>query len=362
MNSAGPSAPSIGIELRSDSFTLPTPKMLAPPLVAALGDDRYGEDPTVRALEDLAADMLGKETACLMPTGTMANLTALLSHCPRGGKAIVGDESDIYVYESGGAAFCGGVVYEPLPNESDGSIDIAAIADACAVDPDDPRFAPPAVICLEAPHNRCGGVPLPLGYLAEAHQLAEWFRVPVHLDGARLFNAAAALGVPAAELAKHADTVTVCLTKGLCAPVGALLAGDYATITRARRFRTMLGGGMRQAGVIAAAGIVALTEMTGRLVEDHVNASRLARGVAGVPGLRLLQEPVTNMVFFNVEDERYTTDSFIKETARRGILIGEFGHDRLRAVTHAGVGRIAVDAAVETFAELLATAPVGSSR
>jgi threonine aldolase len=347
------------IELRSDTFTLPTEKMLAAPLVAPLGDDGYGEDPTVAELERTAAALLGKESACLMPSGTMANLAALLSHCPRGGKAIVGQESDIYVYEAGGASVCGGVVYEPLPNRPDGTIDPAAVAAACAVDRDDPQFALPALICLETPQNRCGGTPLPLDHLAEVREVARRHGVPLHLDGARLFNAAVALGVAAADIARYADTVQVCLSKGLCAPVGSVLAGPRAVVERARRVRKMLGGGMRQAGVVAAAGTIALTEMTARLPDDHATARRLAGALADLPGLLVEPNPpATNMVFFRVRDDRYTTASLIAAAADRGVRVGELGHGRIRAVTHAGIRPADVDRAVRVFTDLLTPASV----
>ncbi|MFC4121874.1 GntG family PLP-dependent aldolase [Nonomuraea zeae] len=342
------------VELRSDTFTLPTEPMLAAAVAAPLGDDVYGEDPTVARLEELAAALLGKDAACLVPSGTMANLTALLAQCPRGSKAIVGRESDIYVYEAGGASMCGGIVYEPLPNLPDGTIGLAGIEEALAVDRTDPQFALPALVSLETPQNRCGGLPLSLGYLAEVAALTRRYGVALHLDGARLFNAATALGVAPAEIARHADTVQICLSKGLCAPIGSVLAGDRATIAAARRMRKLLGGGMRQAGVIAACGIVALTEMTGRLAEDHENAARLARGLAGLPGVRLDPgPPLTNMVFFRIQDERYTTRSFIEAAGRLGVRVEELGHGRIRAVTHAGVPAEAVDRAVEVFGELL---------
>ncbi|MFJ2444343.1 GntG family PLP-dependent aldolase [Streptomyces sp. NPDC087658] len=348
------------IELRSDTFTLPTPRMLEASLRAPLGDDVYGEDPTVRELERLAADLLGKEAACLTPSGTMANLIALMAHCPRGSKAIVGRESDIYVYEAGGASVCGGITYEPLPHQPDGSLDPAAVAEACLVDQDDPQFALPAVICLETPQNRRGGIPLTLDYLDEMAGLARDQGVALHLDGARIFNAALALGVSAADIARFGDTVQVCLSKGLSAPIGSVLAGDEATIATARRIRKMLGGGMRQAGIVAACGIVALTEMVDRLADDHTNAARLSAGIAEIPGLRLERhEPVTNMVFFTVEDSRRTTRAFIEDTARRGLRVEELGPGRIRAVTHAGVDETHIDRAVEILTEVMAQPSLG---
>lgn len=342
------------VELRSDTFTLPTKRMLEAATLAPLGDDVYGEDPTVRQLEELAADLLGKPAGALMPSGTMANLTALLAHCPRGAKAIVGAESDLYVYEAGGASLCGGIVYEPLPNLPDGTIDPDRIAEACSVDRDDPQIAPSGCLSLETPHNRCGGMPLSLDYLRAVSRLVHSHGIPLHLDGARIFNAALALGVGAAEIARHADTVQVCLSKGLSAPIGSVLVGDAPTIAAARRARKMLGGGMRQAGMIAACGIVALTEMTERLADDHATAARLALGLSRIPGVRLDPgPPLTNMVFFTVDNDRHTNSTLITAAQRAGVRVAELGHGRIRAVTHAGIDDAAIDRALSVFGELL---------
>ncbi|MGC5563617.1 GntG family PLP-dependent aldolase [Streptomyces sp. FR-108] len=348
------------VELRSDTFTLPTPRMLAAATAARLGDDVYGEDPTVAELESMSAKLLGKEAGCLMPSGTMANLAALLTHSPRGGKAVVGAESDIYVYEAGGASVFGGIVYEPVTAAEDGTLPLDAVAEAFEVDRDDPQFALPAVLTLETPHNRRGGIPLDTGYLTAAGALAHEHGVALHLDGARIFNAALALGVPAADLAAPADTVQFCLSKGLSAPIGSMLVGDDRSISTARRYRKMLGGGMRQAGMIAACGIVALTDMTDRLADDHAHARRLADGLAGLPGLRLDPEPPrTNMVFFAVDEDgtSHTTDSLIEAARVRGVHLAELGRGRIRAVTHSGVTAADVDRAVDVLADAVAAAP-----
>ncbi|MEV1025584.1 GntG family PLP-dependent aldolase [Streptomyces sp. NPDC050264] len=345
------------VELRSDTFTLPTPRMLEAAAAAPLGDDVYGEDPTVTELESLSAKLLGKPAGCLMPSGTMANLAALLTHSPRGGKAVVGSESDLYVYEAGGASVFGGIVYEPLTADPDGTLPLAAVAEAFEVDREDPQFALPAVLCLETPHNRLGGVPLDPGYLAAAGALAHDHGVALHLDGARVFNAALALGVPAADLASSADTVQFCLSKGLSAPVGSVLVGDEQSIATARRYRKMLGGGMRQAGLIAACGIIALTEMTDRLADDHAHAGRLADGLRDVPGLLLdPQPPRTNMVFFTVDPDStpHTTESLIEAARARGVHLAELGRGRVRAVTHRGVTAADVDRAVTVLTEVMA--------
>ncbi|WP_278256792.1 threonine aldolase family protein [Nocardioides convexus] len=214
-----------------------------------------------------------------MPSGTMANLAALMTHVPRGGQVLVGDESDIYLYEAGGASVLGGIVYGPIATQPDGTLDLADLAAGWPPDLDDPQFALPALICVENTHNRTGGQVLATSYLAELRRFADDRGVPVHLDGARIFNAAVASGVDAAEIAQHADSLQFCLSKGLSAPIGSILAGEEAFVERARRLRKMLGGGMRQAGVVAAAGIVALTSMVDRLADDHVLAARLAAGL-----------------------------------------------------------------------------------
>ena len=345
------------IEMRSDTFSLPTEAMRRAMGEARLGDDVYGEDPTVRALEERAAELTGKQAACLMPSGTMANLAALLTHAPRGSKVLVGDESDIYLYEAGGASVCGGVVYEPVPNQPDGRLLLEDLRAGFPEDAEDPQFALPSLICLENTQNRCGGAVLPPEYLSRVRDFAAARGVPVHLDGARLFNAAVALGLPPGEIARHADSVQFCLSKGLGAPVGSVLAGDEPFVRRARRVRKMLGGGMRQAGVIAAAGLVALEDTT-RLAEDHHNAARLAKGLADCEGIDIDPAVVrTNIVMFKVTDPRFTWQSFVETAALHGLAIAELGHGRLRAVSHLGVGEKDIDEALRIVRRVLASGP-----
>jgi threonine aldolase len=284
------------IEMRSDTFTLPTQQMMSAMTQAALGDDVYGEDPTVNRLEELAATTVGKPAACLMPSGTMANLVALLAHVPRGGKVLVGNESDIYLYEAGGASVCGGIVYEPIPTRPDGLLAMDDLAAALPSDQDDPQFALPGLICVENTHNRMGGQVLSLAYLAQLKRFAASQGLPVHMDGARIFNAAVAMGVAAERIIAHADSIQFCLSKGLSAPIGSILAGEADFIAKARRIRKMLGGGMRQAGVFAAAGLVALTSMVDRLAEDHELAAKLAAGLAEVAGIDVDPSSVTTNI------------------------------------------------------------------
>ena len=341
------------VELRSDTFTLPSPAMLQAMVSADLGDDVYGEDPTVNELEELAANILGKAAACFMPSGTMANLASLMTHCPRGAKVIVGEESDIYVYEAGGASVCGGIVYHPVPNRPDGTLAMAAIDAAFPGDPTDPQFAPPALICLENPQNQAGAKVLPMSYLADVAELARARHVAVHLDGARIFNAALAIDVAPAEIAGYADSVQFCLSKGLGAPVGSMVVGTADFAHRVRRVRKMLGGGMRQSGLLAAAGIAALRNR-GRLSDDHANARRLAAGLSGITGIVVdTTDVTTNMVFFRVVSPCCDNRTLISEAARSGVVLAELAHGQIRCVTHYGVTAEDIEHAVEVISSIL---------
>ncbi len=266
------------IDLRSDTVTRPTPAMRQAMAESIVGDDQYGEDPTVDRLEALAAEKMGKEAAVYVPSGTMGNIASLMAWCGRGDEVILGDESHIYWFESGSPAALGGITQFILPTELDGTIDVARIEKA--IRPARAGYPRTAAIGIENTHNRRSGRVLPMAYLRELKAMSERAGVPVHMDGARIFNAAAALGVPAAEIAQYADSVQFCLSKGLAAPVGSIVTGTAAFIERVRQQRKMLGGAMRQSGVIAAAGLVALETMVDRLPEDHARAMRLAEGLA----------------------------------------------------------------------------------
>ncbi|HUW09855.1 MAG TPA: low-specificity L-threonine aldolase, partial [Anaerolineae bacterium] len=268
----------LDIDLRSDTFTKPTPAMLAAMFRADVGDDVFGEDPTVNRLEAIAAERLGKEAAVFVASGTMGNLICLLAHCGRGDEVILGDQSHTYVYEQGGSSALGGIHPRPLPNQPDGTIDLDAMEGA--IRGLNIHFPPTRLICLENTHNRCGGAVLTVDYMRSVGKLARDHEIALHLDGARLFNAAVALGVDVKELVADADSVTFCLSKGLAAPVGSVVCGSSDFVAQARRARKVVGGGWRQAGVIAAAGIVALEQMVDRLADDHANAKRLAEGLA----------------------------------------------------------------------------------
>jgi threonine aldolase len=291
----------------------------------------------------------------LVASGTMGNLCALLAHCGRGDEAIVGDESHIYNSEAGGASVLGGVALHPIANATNGELSLDALARAIR-DPGDSHAALTRLICLENTHNRCGGVVLTPDYMRGVHHFARERGLMVHLDGARLFNAAVALGVEAREIARHADSVMFCLSKGLAAPVGSLLAGDAGFITRARRVRKLLGGGMRQAGIIAAAGIVALDQMVERLAEDHANARMLAEGLAAFPQIAIdLATVQSDIVIFRLSDERWTSQRFASALAERGLLVGAMASGRIRAVTHYGVDAGDIEEALEIIRTALAS-------
>jgi threonine aldolase len=326
------------IDLRSDTVTLPSPSMREAMYRAELGDDVMSEDPTVNRLEELAASMMGKEAALLVVSGTMGNLVSLLSHCRRGAEAILGDQSHIFNYEAGGSSALGGIVFHPVATGRFGELDPVSLQGAIRPAETNLHYAPPGVLCLESTHNRCGGTILPLAYFQEVRAIADHAGIPVHLDGSRIFNAAVALNTNVKEFARFADSVQFCLSKGLAAPVGSLVCGSNEFIARARRARKMVGGGMRQAGIIAAAGIVALTEMVDRLAEDHQTARTLAEGLADLPGMQLDLETVqTNLVFFGPRTRLPEGPSFAHALAREGVKIGDIGDGRFRAVTHYGI-------------------------
>lgn len=341
------------VELRSDTFTLPSPRMLQAMARAELGDDVYGEDPTAKRLEALAASILGKEAACFMPSGTMANLASILTHCPRGSKVIIGHESDIYVYEAGGASVCGGVVYHPVANLPDGTLDLDDILGAFPPDPNDAQFAAVALLCLENPANHSGGHVLPLSYLDKVAELVRRTGIAVHLDGARIFNAALAASVPVERIAANVDSVQFCLSKGLGAPVGSMVVGNTGFIARVRRVRKMLGGGMRQVGILAAAGIVALQDRE-RLREDHETARQLADGLALIPGITVRpEETKTNMVFFRLATPHLDTRELIAAARKHGVMLAELGAGRIRCVTHYGVGPADIDHALDVVRTII---------
>lgn len=341
------------IDLRSDTVTVPTPAMREAIFRAEVGDDVMGEDPTVNRLEAMAAERLGKPAALFVASGTMGNLAALLAHCQRGDEAVLGDLAHTFLYEAGGIAALGGIHPRPLPNQADGTLALEQIEAAIRVD--DAHFPRTRLIALENTHNRCGGVAIPPDYFAAVRELADRHGLMIHLDGARIFNAAVALSVDPREITQHVDSVTFCLSKGLSAPVGSLLCGDIDFIYRTHRARKMLGGGMRQAGILAAAGIVALEQMVDRLAEDHVRARRLAEGIAAIPGLSIdLERVQTNIVYFDLAEGAKLTGSEVAARMReRDVLIGYALVRGFRAVTHAWIDDEGIETALAALSEVM---------
>ena len=333
------------IDLRSDTVTQPTDAMRQSMLHAEVGDDVYGEDPGVNALEARGAELLGKEAALFVPSGTMSNLLAVMSHCQRGEGAIVGQAAHIYRYEAQGSAVLGSVALQVVPMQADGSLAVADVAAAIA--PDDAHFVQTRLVCLENTHN---GKVLPLSYLQEMGAFVAKHGLKLHLDGARLFNAAVASDTPAEVIAAPFDSISICLSKGLGAPVGSLLVGDRDFIARARRLRKMVGGGMRQAGMLAQAGLFALEQHVARLADDHRRAKRLAEGLAALPGIELdLSLVQSNMVFLRLaKGEPAQLLAFMKE---RGILFSGYGE--LRLVTHLQINDDDIEEVIDAFTEYL---------
>lgn len=341
------------IDLRSDTVTQPTPEMRALMASAAVGDDVFGEDPTINRLQEMAAERMGKEAGLFVPSGTMGNLIAVLAQCQRGDEVIMGNLGHTFLFEGGGISALGGVFPHTLLNRADGTLDLDEVR--AAVRPADVHHPISRMLILENTHNRCGGVVLSPEYTRAAGALAHKHGLFLHIDGARIFNAAAALNLAPAELAAPADSITFCLSKGLCAPVGSVLCGSRAMIDRARRIRKQLGGGMRQAGVLAAAGIYALEHMTAQLVDDHRRAARLAEGIRDLPGIQFeMGLPPTNMVFPSFTNEiPYDAAEIAKRLKEQGILAGVVAERRLRMVTHYWVDDAAVDCTIEAFRQIL---------
>jgi threonine aldolase len=342
------------IDLRSDTVSWPTPEMRQAMAEAPVGDDVFGEDPTVNRLEEKAAERLGKESGLFVASGTMGNLVAVLAHCGRGDEVILGDKAHTFVYEAGGIAAFGGVHPHTVPVQPDGTLPLDAIRSA--IRPDNIHMPVTRLVALENTQGTVGGIPVPKPYIDAVGEIARERGIAVHIDGARIFNAATALNCDVADLVRAADSVSFCLSKGLCAPVGSVLVGSREFIDRARRVRKMVGGGMRQVGILAAAGLIALEKMTLRLHEDHANARRLAEGLARMPQFELdLARVQTNMVFFNLrEDAGITAPELagrLKETHH--VQIMDMGKYQFRAVTHYWIRAEHIDRALAALHEEL---------
>jgi threonine aldolase len=353
----------VTIELRSDTFTKPTPAMRKAMAEAEVGDDQYGEDPTVNRLEKRSAELVGKEAAVYVASGMLGNLCGVLSQTQRGDEVILGDLAHIVQNEMGASFVVGGIVPRLVPNR-DGLPSLDDLATATRPQGMYPRTS---LVCLENSHNNCGGAVLTAAQTRSVADFAHSRGMRVHLDGARIFNAAAALGVDARDLVRDVDTVQFCFSKGLAAPVGSILCGDAETVAKARRVRKLLGGAMRQAGVIAAAALVGLEEMRDRLVEDHRNAKRLAEGLARIPGMRIdAGRVVTNIVSFEIDPAAMDAGTFQKACAEKGLRFSRYlgNSPRLRAVTHVDVSQSDIDAALDIARAVLSAerAPIGAAR
>jgi threonine aldolase len=331
------------IDLRSDTVTLPTPAMREAMHHAEVGDDVYHEDPTINRLQEMAAERLGKGSAIFVPSGTMGNAASILAHAGRGEAVIVGNQSHIYHYEVGSASTLGGSPMVVLQTNPDGMLDPNEIQTNIS-DGSDEHSAPTALLCIENSHNRCGGTVLSLEQVEQLTSLAHSYGLMVHMDGARVFNASIALGIPVSKLVRTVDSVMFCLSKGLSAPVGSMVVGNRDFIQRVHRMRKLLGGGMRQAGVLAAAGIVALEQMVDRLAEDHETSKQLAVGLDDYPQIDINVDRVqTNMVMFSVRNSHHEpmgekeTMQFLSKAREYGVLMGHIGQGKIRAVTHYGI-------------------------
>jgi threonine aldolase len=340
------------VELRSDTMTRPTPAMRKAMAEAEVGDDVFGEDPTVNRLEMLAAERLGKEAALFVSSGTMANLVSQMSHCGRGDEMLLGSLAHSFYYEQGGSAAVASIHPRTVPNQPDGKLALDELE--AAIRADNIHFPRTRLIALENTHNLCGGAPLESAYIRDVAAIARRHGIRLHIDGARLFNAAVALGVPARQLVADADSVSFCLSKGLAAPVGSVVCGSREFIQTARRARKVLGGGMRQAGVLAAAGIVALNEMIDRLAEDHANARRLAEGLAGISGLELNPgRYATNIVYFDVIQQGLIAAELVARLQQKGVRMLAAGPRTLRAVTHYEVTAPDIEYALSVMAKAM---------
>lgn len=325
------------IDFRSDTVTLPTEEMRKAMYDAELGDDVYGEDPTVNKMEKVAADIMGTEAALIVPSGSMGNIACVLSHCNRGDEIILGDKSHIFLNEAGGVSALGGVHPHTIKNREDGTLALDDIKNAMRNE-EDIHHPKTRLICLENTHNRCYGTPISPDYVKEVKELASEHELKIHMDGARIFNAAVALNIEVSEYSEYMDSVMFCLSKGLSAPVGSVICGSGEFIKQAKRIRKLLGGGMRQAGIIAAPGLIGLNKMRERLKEDHINAQKLASGLSDIPGFLLDIKTVrTNIIYFKLQPDIIDPEDFIKRTEEKKVKLLKTGENNFRMVTHYGI-------------------------
>jgi len=325
------------IDLRSDTVTMPSDEMKQFMFNAPLGDDVYGDDPTINSLERKSSDIFGKEASLFVPSGTMANLISVLTHCNRGDEIILGNKSHIFVYEAGGSSVFGGVHSHQLNNNDDGTIDLNDIKNSVR-NIEDAHHPKSRLVCLENTHNICYGVPINENYFNKVKQIVDQHNLKLHIDGARIFNAAVALNTTVKKLAKNADSITCCLSKGLAAPVGSLIMGNKDFISKARHIRKALGGGMRQSGLLASAGIYSFNNMIERLEEDHNNAQLLALGLSEIDEIKIdLDKIYTNIIFFNLQNTSIKDAELISQLLNNNIKIDSKGNRKFRMVTHYGI-------------------------
>ena len=340
------------IDLRSDTVTLPSDEMRQSIANADLGDDVFREDPTINQLESKSSELFGKEAAIFVPSGTMGNLASILAHCDRGTEIILGDKSHTFLYEGGGISAFGGIHSRQLPNQDDGTLDVEEIKSAIRTEND--HFPKTSAISLENTHNMCFGMPLSVEYINSVALIAKENGLKLHIDGARIFNAAVALNVAVKNLVENADSVTFCLSKGLAAPVGSVVCGGEKFIYQVRRNRKTLGGGMRQAGILAAAGLLSLNLAESQLLEDHKNAKLLAEGIAQINGLTIDEKKVqTNIIYFGLNSPKLTGSQLVSKMDNRGIKFFEISSNRFRLVTHYGITRDDIEKTLEVLDKMV---------
>ena len=341
------------IDLRSDTVTLPSSQMLEAIKTIELGDDVFSEDPTVNRLQEKAANLMGKEDAILVPSGTMGNLASILTHCARGDEIILGDQSHTFLYEAGGISAFGGIHSRQLKNHPDGTINLDDIKNS--IREENVHFPPTTLICLESTHNRCFGAPLSIEYMNQVSEIAKNNNCKIHLDGARIFNAAVALNIEVQNLVSCVDSITFCLSKGLSSPVGSIICGDYDFIKKVRHIRKALGGGMRQAGIIAGFGEIALGQMIEQIKEDHKMASKLSKGLSSIDGINInLDQVHSNIIYFNLDESKSSlSNQLVTLMEEKGILFFEVSPNRYRLVTHYGINSNDIENVLTIFNEII---------
>ena len=340
------------IDLRSDTVTLPSDEIRKAIFDAQLGDDVFQEDSTVNLLEEKAAQLSGKEEALLVPSGTMGNLVSFLAHCPRGTEAILGDRSHTFTYEAGGISAFGGIHSHQLRNEEDGTIDIKSIKNAIRYD--NIHFPKTALISLENTHNKCFGYPLSKDYIDEVSVISKENNLKLHIDGARIFNATVALNISLSTLVENVDSITFCLSKGLACPIGSIICGSKDFIYEARRIRKALGGGMRQAGIIAAAGLTVIDNIDDQISKDHRNAKLLADGIDTIKGLTIdLNKVQSNILYCRLDSNKISEDEFLKMCKNEGVLFFKYPSGDYRLVTHYGIKEKDIKLVLSTFEKIL---------